>query len=88
MNHLMTFSAPFPKFNPKPNYIRLVVPLRSRDSLKNENRDPGCRIAFRLGLEQGGLFYRLKKRTGDLLQLEFKQTIYKDSGTGKWHVDE
>jgi hypothetical protein len=33
-------------------------------------------------------FYRLKKRTGDLLQLEFNQTIYKDSGTGKWHVDE
>jgi hypothetical protein len=23
-------------------------------------------------------FYRLKKRAGDLLQLEFNQTIYKD----------
>jgi hypothetical protein len=33
-------------------------------------------------------FYRLKKRAGDLLQLEFNQTIYKDSETGKWHVDE
>jgi hypothetical protein len=33
-------------------------------------------------------FYRLTKRHGDLLQLEFKQTIYKDSKTGKWHVDE
>ena len=33
-------------------------------------------------------FYRLKKRAGDLLQLEFNQTIYKDFETGKWHVDE
>jgi hypothetical protein len=32
-------------------------------------------------------FYRLKKRAGDLLQLEFNQTIYKDSETGKWHID-
>ena len=33
-------------------------------------------------------FYRLKKRAGDMLQLEFNQTIYKDSETGKGPVDE
>jgi hypothetical protein len=33
-------------------------------------------------------FYRLTKRRGDRLQLEFKQTIYKDAKTGNWHVEE
>jgi hypothetical protein len=33
-------------------------------------------------------FNKLTKRHGDKLQLEFKQTIYKDAKTGKWHVDE
>jgi hypothetical protein len=33
-------------------------------------------------------FYRFKKRGDDTVQLEFNQTIYKDTKTGKWCVDE
>ena len=74
-----------------PNYRRAYYwPAITARSASVHTRKRVAKGRFRPSAPEGAeelKFDRFKKRADDTVQLEFNQTIYKDTKTGKWYVE-